>query len=156
MSGQITIRQAVPEDLSRIIEIENLCFPADMAYPPDLFYHYIAAPAHFFYVALLHHRFAGFVIAGEIETGEAWIVTLDVHPGSRRRGVGENLIRHIEGICLRDGIDRLILQVAVDNSPALCLYEKLGYKKSDHLADYYRNGEDAFIMEKRIAAPEGV
>lgn len=156
MSGQITIRKAQPEDLPGIIEIENLCFPADMAYPPDLFFDYMVTRTHLFYAAFLHHRLAGFVIAGEGESGEAWIVTLDVHPELRRRGVGEKLIRHIEKIFLRAGIERMILQVAVENFPALCMYKKLGFKKSDYLTDYYREGADAFIMEKRAAVPEGV
>jgi ribosomal-protein-alanine N-acetyltransferase len=155
LSRQITIRQAATEDLPQIMEIEQLCFPPGMAYPEDLFCYYITEPGHLTLVALSGRNLAGFIVAGENGGPEAWIVTLDVHPDARRRGIGTRLIRSVEARYARSGVHRLSLQVGVGNTGALSLYDKAGYQKTDYLADYYRPGQDAFIMEKWIAAPAG-
>ena len=54
---------------------------------------------------------------------------LDVGPAFRRQGVGTALIEAVEEKARRDGLGRLNLEVAIDNSGALRLYEKLGYNR---------------------------
>jgi ribosomal-protein-alanine N-acetyltransferase len=155
VTGRINIRQADPDDLPRILEIEHLCFPPGMAYPPDLFCYYLTEPRHLTLVALSGPHLAGFIVAGENGGSAAWIVTLDVHPGARRQGIGTQLVRAVEARYARAGVHRLSLQVGVGNAGAVSLYEKAGFRKTDDLADYYGPGQDAFIMEKKIAASAG-
>ena len=46
-------------------------------------------------------------------------------------------------MCIRD-------RVRVSNTPAISLYEKLGFLKVSVSKRYYLDGEDAYIMARRL------
>ena len=46
-------------------------------------------------------------------------------------------------------IENVILEVNINNKPALNLYQKLGFNIINIRKGYY-NGEDAYIMEKKV------
>ena len=54
---------------------------------------------------------------------------LDVGPAFRRQGVGTALIKAVEEKARRDGLGRVNLEVAIDNTGALRLYQGLGYNR---------------------------
>ncbi len=58
-----------------------------------------------------------------------YIANVAVHPGWRRRGIGEALVRLVQekARVLNKGVS---LDVRVSNEPAKRLYEKLGFKPS--------------------------
>jgi ribosomal protein S18 acetylase RimI-like enzyme len=56
-----------------------------------------------------------------------WIGGVGIVAGRRREGIGDQLMRAIEERALSRGIERLWLEVLVQNEPAIRLYEKLGY-----------------------------
>jgi ribosomal-protein-alanine N-acetyltransferase len=47
---------------------------------------------------------------------------------------------------VRDGVDYVILEVRVSNTPAITLYKKLGFEIRDLLRAYYSDGEDGYLM----------
>lgn len=58
-----------------------------------------------------------------------WIKDLAVHPGHRRRGLGEALLQHAHHAYRARGVDRVGLKVDSDNPTAAGrLYERLGYR----------------------------
>jgi ribosomal protein S18 acetylase RimI-like enzyme len=58
-----------------------------------------------------------------------WIKDLAVHPGHRRRGLGEALLHHAHRAYRDRGIERVGLKVDSDNPTAAGrLYERLGYR----------------------------
>jgi ribosomal protein S18 acetylase RimI-like enzyme len=59
---------------------------------------------------------------------DAWIGGVGVVPDARRAGVGEALMRALHEQARERGIQRVWLEVIVENSGALALYEKLGYR----------------------------
>ncbi len=74
------------------------------------------------------------------------IISLAVLAEHRRHGHGEALLRQaIQWLWTRP-IDRVLLQVAVDNRGAQALYERLGFERLERLPAYYVSGEDAFLM----------
>ena len=44
----------------------------------------------------------------------------------------------------------MMLEVGVNNAPAIALYEKLGYTNISTRRDYYGPGLDAFVMRKDL------
>ena len=60
--------------------------------------------------------------------GRGWVKDLAVHPGHRRRGLGEALLHHAHRAYRDRGVDRVGLKVDSDNPTAAGrLYERLGY-----------------------------
>jgi GNAT superfamily N-acetyltransferase len=59
---------------------------------------------------------------------DAWIGGVGVVPSARRTGVGEALMRALHEQARKRGVRRVWLEVIVENTGALALYEKLGYE----------------------------
>lgn len=59
---------------------------------------------------------------------DAWIGGIGVVPAARRSGVGEALMCALHEEARRRGVERVWLEVIVENSGARTLYEKLGYE----------------------------
>jgi ribosomal protein S18 acetylase RimI-like enzyme len=83
---------------------------------------------------------------GLTEIGDLWI-----DEGSRRRGLGEKLLRTViedmkqffakENYALR----KVLVTTGDNNEPAKKLYEKIGFKKSALLADLFVKGENELV-----------
>jgi ribosomal protein S18 acetylase RimI-like enzyme len=63
---------------------------------------------------------------------EAWIGGVGVVPSERRRGTGRALMEAVQDEARRRGAQRVWLEVIVENSGAVALYESLGY---EHVRD---------------------
>jgi GNAT superfamily N-acetyltransferase len=63
---------------------------------------------------------------------DAWIGGIGVVSTARRSGVGEALMRALHEQARERGVRRIWLEVIVENTGALALYEKLGY---EHMQD---------------------
>jgi len=83
---------------------------------------------------------------------EAELHTYAVKPESRRRGIGEHLLRHMVEELKRRRVRRVFLQVRPSNAPARALYDKMGFAPVGIRRRYYRdNDEDAFVLRLEIA-----
>jgi ribosomal protein S18 acetylase RimI-like enzyme len=67
-----------------------------------------------------------------IAGGWAAITALEVAPAWRRRGLGAALTTALCAAASAhdDGVERVLLQVAIDNAPAIALYKRLGFRIS--------------------------
>ncbi|MGP3635071.1 GNAT family N-acetyltransferase [Streptomyces sp. 24-1644] len=61
-----------------------------------------------------------------------WVYDVEVREEYRGRGYGRALMLEAEGMALAAGVDRLGLHVFAANTPALRLYESLGYETTNH------------------------
>ena len=71
----------------------------------------------------------------------------------RRRGVGLALMEAAEEWARRVGVRKLELHVFPHNTPAIALYEKLGYEREGLRRRHYRRGDeliDAILMAKEV------
>lgn len=59
------------------------------------------------------------------------IRTFAVHPDFMKNGVGFSLMKFAEKFGRENGIKSIRLDVAIQNTPAISLYEKLGYRYID-------------------------
>ena len=104
------------------------------------------------YVALEDDRVVGY-IGSQTVCGETDVMNVAVHPDYRRRGIGqiliETLIRELKNL----GSISLTLEVRASNTPAIGLYEKMGFQQVGLRKNYYRNPrEDALILRKEWEA----
>ena len=64
-----------------------------------------------------------------IRDQDAWIGGVGVVTSARRSGVGEALMRAVHEEARARGVERVWLEVIVENTGAAALYEKLGYER---------------------------
>ena len=90
--------------------------------------------------ATTNKEIAGFVIA-RIDIGRnnmfGHILTIDVSPEHRRKGIAQKLLNQTETLLKTKGVTEIRLEVREDNIQAIKLYQKLGYKKVGKLEKYY-------------------
>ncbi|NUQ01666.1 MAG: GNAT family N-acetyltransferase [Armatimonadetes bacterium] len=141
--------------LPTVYRIHRGCFPHP--YPLWRFVVYLLGAESRIYVALLENEVRGYVIGTVTAqqrpylTGE--IISLAVLPEWRSRGIGRLLLEAAERFLSRSGISEIFLQVAVSNDVARALYQQMGYQQLDRLPRYYLNGEDAYLMCRRLNNP---
>jgi ribosomal protein S18 acetylase RimI-like enzyme len=75
------------------------------------------------------------------------ILTLDVSPIQREKGIAEELLQEIEKIFKAKNVRASRLEVKEDNIAALSLYHKLGYKKVAKLKNYYGNAHGIYLKK---------
>ena len=147
----LRIRAAELRDIRRLAELERACFKEP--YPAELLAFFLLSDHHINLVAELNGVIVGFGVA-ELEHQEGRLVghvwTLEVLEPYRRRGIGRRLLSELEEALRARGATECYLEVRVDNTPALALYEKMGYRRAGLLQDYYGPGEHGFLMRKRL------
>ncbi len=70
-----------------------------------------------------------------------------VHPAHRREGIARRLIAAGMEWAEQFGARRVLLEVEERNSPAIRLYEDLGFMVLARRRNYYGSGLDALVME---------
>jgi [ribosomal protein S18]-alanine N-acetyltransferase len=166
--GQFTIRDYRAADFDRLWQIDQLCFPAGIAYTQMDLTGFImrrnaitlvaeAQPANseehgkHADVPSNHASIVGFVVAQPIRGKTGRILTLDIAPEARRVGLASLLIQECERRLRAVGCIEAYLETAVNNEPALRLYRKLGYEVLCTLPGYYPSHSlDAYLMGKRL------
>jgi len=143
---QFTIRQYLPADLERLYEIDRVCFPPTIAYSIGELRFYLAGRRSVGRVAEVSRRIAGFAV-GRIERDSvAHVITLDVMPEARRKGIGRALMDALHAEFDRQGVMCVILEVSAKDPEARRFYEKLGYRFAGLLPGYYNGEIDACRM----------
>lgn len=87
--------------------------------------------------------FAGF----RAKAGEGHISTLAVHPRWRGRGFGELLLITVLEKAIELDTQTVTLEVRVSNEIAKSLYRKYAFYRIKKMPRYYKDGEDAALME---------
>jgi len=141
------------DDLPEVHAIERASFTTpwpDDAYRSEIQTNRLAT----YLVARLDDRVVGF--AGIwLMVDEAHITTFAVHPGHRRRGIGERLLLTLLDAAEERHAREATLEVRLSNVAARRLYEKYGFRPVGLRPRYYSDdGEDALIMTTEpLASP---
>jgi ribosomal-protein-alanine N-acetyltransferase len=147
-SPALRIRDFRPEDFEMIYKIDQICFPADIAFSRNDFVFCLSHPGSIAFLAEEMSGIAGFVLA-RIETrSRAHVLTLDVVPELRGRSVGTKLMNRLHETLQGQRIRVSLLEVGIQNIAAQRLYEKLGYEVQGLLRGYYQGREDAYRMRR--------
>lgn len=88
-------------------------------------------------------------IGSQSVLGQADIMNVAVDPNYRRQGIGRGLVLALVDELKKNDVSIAMLEVRVSNTPAITLYEELGFMKVGCRKNYYFNPkEDAYIMRK--------
>ncbi len=141
------IEPATWRDFGAVQHLEKVCFPQD-AWPFWDIFGVLTLPNVIRLKAVQAERMVGFV-AADVRPRQrlAWIATIGVLPEYRRRGIGAALLSACES---RLTVPRVRLCVRLSNTDAQRLYRQFGYQTVDQWRAYYRGGETALVMEKRL------
>ncbi len=87
--------------------------------------------------------YAGFWYDGE----DAELMTIGVGKAHQRQGIAAALLKTLIDKAKRQGAARMLLEVRVDNEPALALYQRFGFERMGLRKRYYQpEGIDAYTM----------
>jgi ribosomal-protein-alanine N-acetyltransferase len=143
-----------PDDFSQLYAIERTCFQAPFRFSSRYMHKLIESPSSATWIAEEEARMTGFTVAGwSVESNQtiAYIHTLEVAPGERRRGIAGELLRRVEGSAIDAGAGVIWLHVNEANTAAIRLYESHGYLVQGREADFYAKGIPALVYGKSIA-----
>jgi len=147
----ITVEDASIKHLDKLYEIEMKCFKKE-AFTKQQIAQLLKNPNSISLIAKDNGNIVGFVIGMlSVEDGSlvGHILTIDVSPNHRRKGVGIKLLQEIEKIFKNKQAIACRLEVREDNVAALNLYQKLGYRGVGKL-EYYYGDANGILLEKPL------
>ena len=71
-----------------------------------------------------------------LSRGHVCLHHMEIPENLRSQGFGTRLLDLLKEALARDGITRILLQVSGDNTPAVRLYKKAGFRVTENLACY--------------------
>lgn len=144
------MRAARADDLAALLALEAQ-FPGDRLGARQ-FRHHLANPRAILRVLDARPGVVGYaLVLRRAKTDIARLYSIALDRGHRGRGYGARLLADAESRARRAGARRLRLEVRVDNSAAIALYERQGYRRFGRVADYYEDGAAALRFEKALA-----
>ena len=81
----------------------------------------------------------------------AKLYSIGVHEKHRNKGIGIQLLNAICERVASQGYKSMLLEVRIDNTTAITLYEKMGAIKLKQISSFYGDGSDAYLMEVNCA-----
>lgn len=142
---QVSFRKMELKDVEDVWEIEKLSFRSPWSKESFIQEMQVNDKARYV-VAELGDTLVGYGGMWFI-VDEAHITNIAVHPDYRGRKIGEQLVMAMIETAAKENIQRLTLEVRVNNTPAINLYKKLGFQEAGIRKGYYTDtGEDALIM----------
>lgn len=158
MLETFNIRKFRESDLQAVMQINRETLPENYTdyFFLDLFERYPET----FIVAVEEGKIVGYIMC-RIEVGlsnfgfggiirKGHVVSIAVLPKARRKGVAKALINTalegMQGYKAKQGF----LEVRVTNDAGVKLYTKLGFEVTRTIHGYYSDGEDAYVMSKRL------
>jgi ribosomal protein S18 acetylase RimI-like enzyme len=143
------IRRARSEDAAAILTLEEL-FPGDRMSLRSV-RRFLRAPNARIWVAVLDGAVVGnLILLGRKDSRVARIYSVVMAPQARGRRLAERLVLAAESEARHLGLDRISLEVRMDNAPARGLYTKLGYAEVLRLTGYYEDGADGLRLVKPL------
>ncbi len=147
MMGGLLLRRCDPDsDMGVIVNLERAIFRPSEQYTLGFINWLCRNCTRYSFIAIMDGKPVGYIISCIEGFGRGHVISVGVLSEYRRRGVGTELLRRSICEMVRDGVDHVILEVRVSNTPAITLYRKLGFEVRDLLRAYYSDGEDGYLM----------
>ncbi len=144
------IRHAVLGDIPRLVEIEKACFDTDRLSRRNFRYMLTKGHAETL-VAEQDGRLVGYaMVLFHRGTSLARLYSIAVTKEARQSGLGRRLVVAAEQAALAHDCIYMRLEIRVDNSASLSLFEHMGYQQFGRYIQYYDDLSDAVRLEKRL------
>ncbi|MBI3542351.1 MAG: ribosomal protein S18-alanine N-acetyltransferase [Deltaproteobacteria bacterium] len=145
----LSVRPASDDDLGAVLAIERVCYPEPcIAWTEEAFRQEIEKPFSNFLV--LTDDATDTILTGYIVFwllfDECHILNVAVHPDWRGLGIATRLVRHAVAAAVKKDMKRVFLEVRKTNTPAVELYQRLGFFVDHVKPTFYENGDDAYFM----------
>jgi ribosomal-protein-alanine N-acetyltransferase len=158
MLQTFNLRKFTPNDLQSVMQINRETLPENYTdyFFMDLYERFPEA----FVVAEEDHTIVGYIMC-RIEVGlsnmglgglirKGHVVSIAVLPQARRKGVAQALLNTaMDGMRFYKA-KQCYLEVRVTNDAGVALYKKLEFEVSRTVHGYYSDGEDAYVMSKKL------
>lgn len=148
---EVKIETATIKHLDTLYQIEEQCF-SEEAFTKRQIAYLLTDYNTIALAAKISNEIAGFIIA-QVETDDiefGHIITLNIPPKYRRRGIATKLLHETENILKQRGISECRLEVREDNNAAIKLYHKLGYRIVSKLERYYGKRKHGLYLKKSL------
>ena len=140
------IRAATSRDVAQLARLDHACFEPQ-AWTAEQIEQSLSVPTRAAWVCGAE-GYAMVSTAAEVTDLER----IAVAPGARRQGIGRRLVEVVLEHASRGGALRVLIEVAVDNEPAITLYRAAGGGVIARRRDYYGSGRDALVLQIEVDA----
>jgi ribosomal-protein-alanine N-acetyltransferase len=142
----MTLCRLLPRDLDSVMRIEELCFGD--TWSRSQWESEIKQDSENVYAMAwqMPQGIVGFAL-GHLVLDEYELFRIAVDPQYQRMGIAQNLLSEQLRWAQIQGAQRAFLEVRTSAEAAYHLYCKLGFKVLGRRKQYYRDGEDAWLME---------
>ncbi len=145
MMEQVTVRPMDENDIPALAAIEKECF--SLPWSEQAFRDSCALPYAYFFVADVAGQVAGY--AGLYKIGdEGDITNVAVSSIYRRKGIAVKIMEAVLSFAREQAMSLINLEVRESNSPAIALYERMGFVNIGKRKNFYEKPlEDAIIYQ---------
>jgi ribosomal-protein-alanine N-acetyltransferase len=145
------IRRATLSDAIALRRLEEQLF-SEADYPLSLRAFRYHIPRSLLLVAETEGTIVGYALALVRGRRAAKLYSIGVVPQMRGRGTAAALLRQLLEELGALGFARVVLEVRTGNENAIVLYRRFGFEVTKRLASFYRDGCDAYLMERSDAS----
>ncbi|HZP45437.1 MAG TPA: ribosomal protein S18-alanine N-acetyltransferase [Candidatus Binataceae bacterium] len=145
---QFRLRDATNADLPRIVAIERRAFAHPWA--EEAFHRELTLSFSRIVLGVTDQNDLGGYLCRWLIADECHILNVAVDTKYRRQGLGELLMREAIAEAVAKRVAIVTLEVRRSNTAARCLYRKLAFEERRLRKNYYGQGEDAIVMERRL------
>ncbi|WP_149204248.1 ribosomal protein S18-alanine N-acetyltransferase [Actinotalea subterranea] len=147
------VRSLTDADVAEVVRLERALFGVS-AWSEAMVREELAGPGRW-YVGLDDDGAAAGGLAGYaglwFDGDVAQVMTIGVAPHAQRCGLGARLLQALVDEARRLRASAVLLEVRVDNAPALALYERFGFTVLGRRRRYYQPEDvDAFTMRRLL------
>ncbi|MFS0703123.1 ribosomal protein S18-alanine N-acetyltransferase [Cellulomonas sp. 179-A 9B4 NHS] len=150
--GAVTVRPLTVDDLPDLVRLEGELFGAG-AWSRESLREELRGPGRTYVGAVLPDgRLVGY--AGTWFDGyDVQVMTVGTDAAHQGRGIARTMLVHLLDAARATGAEAALLEVRVDNDPAIHLYESLGFTRLGRRRGYYQpENADAWTMRRDLRA----
>ncbi|MGN2253295.1 GNAT family N-acetyltransferase [Frateuria sp. GZRe12] len=148
----VPVRRATPADLDALVALELRAFSGDRMSRAQYRRHLASPRAAVLVADVPGEGLLGSALVFFREgSTRARLYSIATAPQARGRGIGARLLAAAEEAARAGGCRAVRLEVRVDNTSAMAMYERAGYRRIGRYAAYYEDGADAWRYEKSVA-----
>lgn len=139
------VRPMTEDDLDKVVTMEKQIFSTPWS--KQNFEESLSKSYSYFYVAVLSD-IVGYCGVHNLG-GDGEITNVAVDETQRGKGIAYEMLSYAMEETAKKGVEAFTLEVRISNTPAIKLYEKLGFENKGIRKNFYENPtEDAMIMWK--------
>ena len=142
-----------PRDFAELVALDKQCFEPGIAYSTHEMRRFLSLASREAVVVERDGRISAFCIGYRSPAGTGRILTIDVSEAERRSGIGRMLLEETAARLSKAGATQTVLEVDVANAGAIAFYERLGFRRTARVRDYYGADRDAFEMVRPESPP---